>query len=385
MDKRIFGVSAIALFAGTAHAQSSVTLYGLVDEGISYISNDHGHANWTNTSGVLQGSRWGLRGAEDLGSGLKAVFVLENGFSAANGSLALNRMFARQSYVGISSDKYGTVTLGRQYESIVDYVQPVNSGNVYIGVGHPFDNDDLINSFHINNSVKYASPNIRGFTFGGLYGFSNAASNADGTGSGFASNRAWSLGAAYQGGGFQFGAGYFRLSTPNETTVGAIQGDYLNLSTTSALGPLGLTTPVKRQENIGAGASYTISSVKVSFVYTHSKFDTSNDSLTFSNYDVNVGYYFRPNIFFGGSYVFTDGHLKASGAEPKYHQIGLIANYFLTKRTDLYLLGVYQRAAGDAPFASIAPDSYGAGGSFAPDASTSKNQTLIRIGMRHKF
>ncbi|SAK98458.1 outer membrane porin OpcP [Caballeronia calidae] len=385
MDKRIFGIAAMSLFAGAAHAQSSVTLFGIVDEGINYISNDHGHSNWTNTSGVLQGSRWGLKGAEDVGGGLKVVFWLESGFSAANGSLALNRMWARQSWVGLSSANYGTLTFGRQYESIVDYVQPVNSGNVYIGVGHPFDNDDLINSFHINNSVKYASPDFRGFTFGGLYGFGNAATNADGSGSGFGSNRAWSLGTAYQNGGFQFGAGYFRLSTPNENAVGAIQGDYLNLSTTSALGPLGLTTPVKRQENIAAGVSYKVNAVKLSFVYSHSRFDTNNDSLKFSNYDVNVGYFFRPDIFFGGSYVFTDGNLKASGAEPKYHQLGLIADYFLSKRTDLYLLGVYQHAAGDAPVASIAPDSYGPGGTSAPDASTSKNQTLVRIGMRHKF
>ncbi|WP_233852967.1 porin [Paraburkholderia sp. HD33-4] len=384
MEKsKLIGAAVIGVMAGAAHAQSSVTLYGLLDQGINYISNDGGHANWTNTSGVLNGPRWGLKGSEDLGGGLKAIFTLENGFSISSGALAQGRMFARQSYVGLSSARFGSVTLGRQYDSIIDYVQSLPSSNIYIGVGHPFDNDNLINSFRINNSIKYSSIDYNGLTFGGLYGFSNTPSN--GEASGFAANRAWSLGANYKNGGLALAAGYIRLSSPNENTTGAIVGDYNNFSPTSALGSAGLPGAVQRQAIFATGISYQLSAVHLAFVYSNSRISSTGDNLTFSNYDVNMGYQIRPDVLLAATYTFTDGKLDSTGAKPKYHQVGLLGDYFVSKRTDLYLLGVFQRAAGDAPVASIAPDSYGAGGSFAPDASTSKSQLLLRAGIRTKF
>src|SRR5690349_2136122 len=80
-----------AFAASTAHAQSSVTLYGLIDAGLQYTNNvvkgaSHGSL-FQATSGEINGSRFGLRGSEDLGGGLHAIFVLENGFSVTNGTL----------------------------------------------------------------------------------------------------------------------------------------------------------------------------------------------------------------------------------------------------------------------------------------------------------
>ena len=95
-------------FAGAAHAQSSVTMYGIVDDGFNWTSNTGGHNLYNVSSGVMQASRWGLRGKEDLGGGLAALFVLENGFDLNSGSLGQkNRgstqglMFGRQAYVGL--------------------------------------------------------------------------------------------------------------------------------------------------------------------------------------------------------------------------------------------------------------------------------------------
>ncbi len=74
-------------------------------------------------SGFAQGSRWGLKGTEDLGGGLKALFQLENGFNASNGKAAQGGlMFGRQAYVGLSDNQWGSVTLGRQYDSVIDYL-----------------------------------------------------------------------------------------------------------------------------------------------------------------------------------------------------------------------------------------------------------------------
>lgn len=105
-----------------SYAQSSVTLYGIIDVGLVFNNNAGGQKQYFMSSGNIQGSRWGLRGTEDLGGGLSALFVLENGFSVNNGRLAQGGdEFGRQAYVGLSSTSIGTLTLGRQYDSIVDF------------------------------------------------------------------------------------------------------------------------------------------------------------------------------------------------------------------------------------------------------------------------
>src|ERR1700712_1126890 len=94
MKKTLIVAAVSASFATAASAQSSVTLYGLIDAGFAYTNNvantgagpDQQVSKFGMTSGNLQGSRWGLRGQEDLGGGLKAVFTLENGFNITNGT-----------------------------------------------------------------------------------------------------------------------------------------------------------------------------------------------------------------------------------------------------------------------------------------------------------
>ncbi|WP_255246815.1 porin, partial [Paraburkholderia fungorum] len=86
-----------------AHAQSSVTLYGILDTGIDFASNVNGNHLYQMASGVSAGSRWGLRGKEDLGGGLAAVFDLESGFNSTNGSLGSGLAFSRNAYVGLAS------------------------------------------------------------------------------------------------------------------------------------------------------------------------------------------------------------------------------------------------------------------------------------------
>ncbi|WP_198021356.1 porin [Burkholderia sp. WSM2232] len=335
-------------------------------------------------SGVLQGNRFGMVGIEDIGHGLKTVFRLESGFSLTNGNLGQGgRMFGRQAYVGISSSTFGTLTAGRQYDSVVDYLQPY-SGVPYTGLAHPLDNDNIVNSFRINNVIKYASAEFKGLKFGGMYAFSNSASTGA-PNSGFAVNRAWSLGSSYTVGAFSVGAAYLHLNSPNSNTAGAVSGDYINVGRTGALQSIGLAGPVTRQDVVGVGSSYAFSGGKVGVLYSHTRFDSNVDRLTFDNYQVNGTYFVTPFFSLATVYSFTDGKLKSTDASPKYHQVQLVGDYFLSKRTDVYLLGAYQRAAGDAKVASIAPDTFGTGGSAAPDASTTKNQVLVRLALRHKF
>src|SRR6202011_3782019 len=107
-------------------------------------------------------------------------------------------------FVGLSSD-FDTVTMVRQYDSVVDYLGPLTAtgswGDTYFA--HPGDNDNANNSLRMNNSVKYQSANYGGLSFSGLYAFSNQAG-------GFADNRAYSAGAGYQNGGLKLGAAYLQ-------------------------------------------------------------------------------------------------------------------------------------------------------------------------------
>src|ERR1700754_3670946 len=118
MNKKLAAATALISITSSVHAQSSVTLYGIVDAGLIYSNNvAKGKARgplFQATSGTINGSRFGLRGAEDLGGGYKAIFVLENGFNVQNGTLGQHsRLFGRQAYVGLASANYGQLTLGR--------------------------------------------------------------------------------------------------------------------------------------------------------------------------------------------------------------------------------------------------------------------------------
>src|SRR5690606_2453266 len=108
MKKSLLALAVIGAFAGTAQAQ--VTVYGMLDTGI--IISDDGQERTTQMgSGIGGATRWGIRGSEDLGNGLKAHFVLESGFNSDDGSGSGG--FSRLSYVGLEGG-FGTVRLGRQ-------------------------------------------------------------------------------------------------------------------------------------------------------------------------------------------------------------------------------------------------------------------------------
>ena len=119
MKKSLLALAALGAFAGVAHAQSSVTLYGIVDEGFNINTNAGGKHLYNLTSGVLQGSRWGMRGnggprrwPEAQSSCSKTALTLNSGKAGQGGLL-----FGRQVLCRSVSSKFGSVTLGRQYDS----------------------------------------------------------------------------------------------------------------------------------------------------------------------------------------------------------------------------------------------------------------------------
>jgi len=371
-----------ALFVcGAAHAQSSVTLYGVIDEGLSYTNNAGTGSVLKMSSGDVLGSRFGLKGAEDLGGGLSAIFRLENGFNAGTGALGQgSRLFGRQAYVGLSSNRYGTLTLGRQYDPTSDLFSAMTASGNWAGnvASAPFDNDNADWDFRVNNSVKYTSPVWNGFSGEAMYGFSNST--------GFADNRVISAAGQYQTGGLTAVVGYLRIDQPGQGTVGAVTNDTVFTA--------------RKQQNLDAALSYRFSKVLVGFAYSHTSVDdpTGNAYFTepitpanggtwtswkFDNFQLNGQYYITPEWWAGASYTYTIGHLDttAGGYQPKWHQASLMLDYDLSKRTSVYVQGAYQHVESANTGTQFDNAQTPASGGI----SSSPNQLVARVAMIHRF
>jgi general bacterial porin, GBP family len=371
-----FGV--LGAFSVAAHAQSSVTLYGSLDEGLLYVNNWQGHSNWLVHSGTLSNTYFGLRGAEDLGGGNKAIFRLESGFDLTNGNLSGDGLFNRQAYVGLQSRDYGTLTLGRQYDSVVDYLSPLSLAGQAGGVNvaaHPLNNDNIGAQYSIANAVKYESVNYSGFHFGALYGFSNQAG-------GFANGRAWSVGAGYSNGPLTIAAAYDQSNdNPNVANAG---------------GAVTVPQGASLQRTYGVGANYAFGPGTVGVLWTQTQLrntDLAGSDLPldarFNNIELNGTYGLTPALALVGEYTYTWGKTTGSGTEsssPKWHSATLAVDYSLSKRTDLYFAGVYQHAAGDIyndGQGDVLSNSTSIAGLLP--ASSTPNQVGVTAGMRHRF
>ena len=380
LNKKVLTTALLATFAGAAHAQSSVTLYGIIDAGISYANHSGANSQkiFKYDDGVAQGSRWGLRGSEDLGGGLKAIFVLENGFNSGNGTASQGgALFGRQAYVGLSKDNIGAVTFGRQYSLSTDVLGSFSTGSNTVAGNYAYHINDIdqLTSSRINNSVKFSSANFYGFTFGALYGFSNQAD-------GFANNRVYSAGASYSFAGFNFGAGYLQLNN----NAGAVSQGTINGGGAVTLDNTFFAT---RQQTWGAGANYTLGPATFGLVYTQTNLQDlvgfgsgggsqsfgAPDSAHFQNFEANARYALTPALSIAGSYTYTKASLAATN--PHFNQVNLQTDYALSKRTDVYLQAEYVTTNENAVVNPII------NGLSAPSATS--NQVAVTGGIRHRF
>jgi len=191
MKKSLIAFAVLGAFASVASAQSSVVLYGVVDLNTTYLSNQTttGGKKMSMESSGLSSSRWGFKGSEDLGNGLKANFQLESSLNADTGTAG--SLFDRIATVGVSGS-FGTVNAGRQtnlaYDTLVQ-VDPVGTAHVGTNPNIVFgalNNTGLYGTFGTsvgassatrqNNSIKYAAPSVLGgIVFSGMYGFGEKA------------------------------------------------------------------------------------------------------------------------------------------------------------------------------------------------------------------
>lgn len=183
MKKTLAALAVLGAFAGSA-AAADVTLYGVVDYGFLYNYTDKQAADGTSAddntlrlqSGVDAGSRWGIKGVEDLGNGLKVGFQLESGFNADDGTLSKynekqNRIFGRQATLSVYSD-FGTLTFGRMGA----LSSAAGTYDVVYSIGDAFDGGDndvfgLYGASRYDNTVAYQSPKFAGLQVTAMYSF----------------------------------------------------------------------------------------------------------------------------------------------------------------------------------------------------------------------
>lgn len=348
------------LLALSDKAAADVTLYGVLDVGVTRVSNENGHSISRLSSGDIQQSRFGFRGTESLGDGYQAFFNLENGFNADTGAAASSTvLFSRDARVGLSAP-WGTLSLGRQAAPLVDALLPFTAAMLVFGPGyyttHPGDYDRTLN-VPVDNSVKYITPTWAGFNASLMYGFGEQAGSTS-------AQSTWSAGASYTNGPLVLGAGFLQSRGANLATV----------RLAPAANPFGTTGPDDLVNTYGFGASYKIDSFTVFAQINEAKFRISN--LTPRTYEIGTKWAYNPAWTLGLDFTTTRVH----GEDAKIHELALSGAYGLSKRTDVYVVGVTQKTSG----------TNSSGGPlvaqiFTVNASSTSNQNILRAALRHKF
>ncbi|WP_241020200.1 porin [Burkholderia sp. Ac-20345] len=297
-----------------AHAQNNVTLYGIVDSGILYTSKTLNVATGENAghqfsliSGGMTPSLFGLKGAEDLGGGAKAIFALESGIDITKGSFSVSNgnMFGRQAWVGIQSD-LGTVKAGVQFSPFALSLISTDARSAsYFGSGVPIYLDNvLITGVFTANAVSYTSPTIAGFQGSAMLALGGIAGN-------FQAGRQYSAGLNYTNGSLFISAAMFSG----------------NAGGTAATTPVPSTVAFSGRT---VGASYGFSDLTVKASFTNYKVAGAFDSRVYSG---GVNYRFTPAINADAGIWYT-----SDGNDTRNHSILAAAGvtYSLSKATLLY-------------------------------------------------
>lgn len=358
--KAPFGAMLFAsLLAGSAPAiaQSSVTLYGVLDMGMTYFSNIAGSSAWRETSGVANPSRWGLTGKEDLGSGTTAVFRLEGGINLANGAFAASgQEFNRVATVGLQNANYGTVSFGRQPDFMIRLL-PVIVGPIY--AYHPGDYDRIAGEF-LSNTVSYESPRWAGIHFGALYSFGSSTAPASNTGRGL------SFLIDYLDGPLTVIAAMTDLNgvNINPASIGLTRAFGEELAPTLAMG-----INLDNLSTYAASVSYKTGPWLASAAYSRTYLRALSMTEMLQTGNFSLFYYVSPALIVSANYA------RSVGLNGRWNVGSATVDYFLSKRTDVYLSTAYQRVGGEGQHAAL----------LFQTPSSSASQLAVRVGITHRF
>lgn len=305
MKKSLISLAIFVAFAGSAEAQSTVTVYGSYDGGLRNLTNVDTAGNSKlsmNSLGTYNSNRLGFKGVEDLGDGLSVRFTLESGFFGGTGAAAsVSEFFGRESTIGMSGS-LGSIDLGRQFSVSARTIAGYDPFNFkYLGI------------------IPLARETI-----------------------GLSSSR-FSKDAQYTG---KFGNFTARAEYVTGEVAGSIKiGTVLAAGGTYAAGPFSVGAAFTKWNDFGGigfdrtqatiGAAYTIGATRIAGGYIDDKINTSGTDTTSKNTWIGVAYNFTPAIALTGAYYKTKGRLANLPREKNLLIVG--ATYALSKRTNLYV------------------------------------------------
>lgn len=336
MKKSLIAMAVLAA-AGAASAQSSVQLYGIADVWVGGVKTLGNKAQTVVNDGGVDGSRFGLKGSEDLGGGLKAIFTLEQGFTLDNGAAGtttdaagntVNAAFSREATVGLQGN-FGTVKLGKQFNAFDDVSGA--AATVFDGALTPMNNVFESAKFATtdNNTVKYISPSFSGFSGSASYGFGeNKTATTDATNN-------YALAGQYANGPIAAGLGYavHDLGAAGENKAVRLNGSY----------------------------NFGVATGKASYGLV----DFANNNKA-NEYEIGVDYPVASNLILSAGYAFSKLENGAGAKQTESNGFGLAAAYLLSKRTTAYA-GATQATTEDAAGVNTA------------------KKTVYAVGVKHNF
>lgn len=348
VKKNLIAVAALATLAVSAQAQSSVTLYGNLDAALAYSKVKQGGSSESVNSvesSILTESFFGLKGQEDLGGGLKAVFKLESFIDADTGSTGTSNFWGKNAYVGLAGD-FGTVALGNQ-ESLFKL-----QGNAF----NPFGASSLLSTTNVlftgltglggswQNTVGYTSANLSGLTLSAQH---SAKEGAKATATNYNGN-ATAVAANYVAGPLAASLVYGDVRSTTASATDTRQRAYL------------------------LGASYDFGVVKAFAQYGQDKVEVKNEAGSDKAKFYQLGAVVP--VSQAGSVHASFGQTKVEGF--KTHQFSLAYNHALSKRTGVYAGVTYIKD--DILGRLIAEEEEAA---YAGKTKT----TAVAVGLRHAF
>ena len=372
VNKKLLAATIGALFASAAHAQTTVTLYGIADGDFRVDHTSIGTLKSIGSGGE-SGSRWGLRGIEDLGNGLKASFNFEQGLDLSDNSVTQgnitpttptspnsstgSRLFSRTATVGLNSATLGEARVGRAYTPF--YVLWTSIDPMGGGLLGGAQNYSVGSITRYDNAGYYDSPKIYGFQLSGAYRLGESTTNTV------------AAGATKQGGN----SGNVSISY----AAGPVLAGYSYLNTKSAIDNNTTRTQF-------AGAVYDLKVVKLHGLFFRTRNDTTTDLRA---YAAGVTVPVQSFAFFG-QVGRIDNRYNQNNSQ-LYHDdamfFGVGANYSFSKRTDIYLSGAKQQNRGNA--INVLTDASNAG--LDTTAGTAANIPAgfdpwsAQVGIRHRF
>ena len=379
MKKTLLAAALLAGFAGAASAQSSVTMYGLLDGGLRYnkvsLSNGSGASNFGLAYGNQSGNRLGFRGVESIGGGNQVIFNLEAAVGlGSNSSLS----FGRQAWLGLQNKSWGDVKMGRTTNFATDYVgvpvDPFGTGFGQLNMGRAFG---VANTDRVSNMIKYQSPNMSGFTAGIAYSFATgntadytAAAGGGTTGTGYnfmTSNntRQLSLGAKYANGPVYVAASYDKIDAP-DTKDGSISS--WNIAGTYDFKVVKIAAGYGQTRDgvvLGSGGGGTGASLKGTAIGTSGELIFA-PAVGTNSYIVGATIPVNPvsRVLLSWTMLTPNTNMKDAYNAQNQTAYNIAYTYDFTKRTNMYGFFGYM-------------DNYGT-------VDTAKS-TIVGLGMRHMF